>query len=318
MIRLILSILFGGLLFTIVHAQQTAMWEMTVYVEDAVGNRDSVVIGVDTSASVIEVNSQFGEEDIRHVPWDSILEVRAIDVVDEGFTAELETPFFQSKKAIGMIPSVHVFDNCIRTSQIPPVVVRAVHLPITISWDSTKYDNICLVRSYVSTHRFPSVVDNWLDDPYLEDETQCMRGASSFTTNLPYLPQFQPGWGLMAKIVDIKGGGRDTVRGIQIYSAGWDRPFTPCEHVWITDVNELEQKQTGRLLVYPNPATDVLYVAGADLQLHDCHIYDMQGRLHQHGKLLSEIDVSHLASGMYFLVLQSPTGEKWHQKFYKH
>lgn len=297
-------------------AQETAMWEMTIYVEDAAGNRDSVVIGVDTSASATEVNTQFGEEDISHVPWDSVFEVRAANLVDVQFTDELETPFFQSKKAIGRIPSVHVFDDCIRTSQIPPLVVKAVHLPIKISWDSTKYDNRCMVRSYISTHRFPSIYDWWTDFQYLIDETRCMKDTNTFTTSLPYLPGFEPGFGLMAKIVDIEGGGRDTVKGVQIYSAGNGFIFTPCEHVGITAVDEVEGESPSQLIVYPNPARDVLHIEGSDLRLAAYSIYDMQGRMQYFGTE-RQVDVQSLLPGVYLLVVITDEGESIYEKFYK-
>ena len=317
MIRLTLSAFFVGLLITIVHAQQTAMWEMTVYVEDAVGNRDSVVIGKDTLASNTEVNTQFGEEDISHVPWDSVFEVRAANLVDVQFGDELETPFFQSKKVISRLPSVFVYDDCIITAQSPPLVIRAIHLPITISWDSTKYDNPCLIRSFMSTHRFPSIADSWMVEPYLEDETQCMRSAGLMTTRLPYLPQFSPGFGLMAKIVDMEGGSRDTVKGVFIYSKANGFSNTPCEHVWITDVDDVHTEGSSDLFLYPNPTTAILRADAGGAHIDSYMIYDIQGRVHQHANWRSEIDVSQLQSGMYLIELVSGTGEKWHQKFYK-
>ena len=58
------------------YGQQAAFFETTIYFEDAVGNIDSVVVGMDEEAN-FEYNPQFGEADIE-APWDSVFEVRTI------------------------------------------------------------------------------------------------------------------------------------------------------------------------------------------------------------------------------------------------
>lgn len=66
----------GSGIFSIpIQAQKVAMFETTLYFEDAVGNMDSIRVGHDTAANST-FNTDFGEEFIN-APFDSVFEVRA-------------------------------------------------------------------------------------------------------------------------------------------------------------------------------------------------------------------------------------------------
>ena len=49
-----------------------------LYFEDAVGNRDTVTVGYDDNATHA-IETAFGEEDIKSLPWDNQCEVRITD-----------------------------------------------------------------------------------------------------------------------------------------------------------------------------------------------------------------------------------------------
>lgn len=57
------------------NGQPTAMFEATIWFEDAAGNRDSIVVGYDTLATE-DIDPAFGEAEITS-PFDSVFEVRA-------------------------------------------------------------------------------------------------------------------------------------------------------------------------------------------------------------------------------------------------
>jgi hypothetical protein len=67
----------------------------------------------------------------------------------------------------------------------------------------------------------------------------------------------------------------------------------------------------GKLSIYPNPATQALYLkADADLQLESYTIINALGRQLQSGTLRDKnsINVSNLASGSYFIRIQTAKG----------
>ncbi|GAB4497385.1 MAG: hypothetical protein OHK0019_30910 [Saprospiraceae bacterium] len=51
------------------------MFEMLIYFEDAIGNKDTVIVGYDPDANTYDVNPQFGEVWLD-TPFDSVFEVR--------------------------------------------------------------------------------------------------------------------------------------------------------------------------------------------------------------------------------------------------
>ncbi|MCB0375492.1 MAG: hypothetical protein KDD04_06205, partial [Sinomicrobium sp.] len=72
-IFIIIGLLLGS--WQAAHSQQTAQFETTLYFEDAVGNRDSVIVGYDTLATH-DIDPEFGEQELVS-PFDSVFEVRA-------------------------------------------------------------------------------------------------------------------------------------------------------------------------------------------------------------------------------------------------
>lgn len=60
----------------------------------------------------------------------------------------------------------------------------------------------------------------------------------------------------------------------------------------------VESAQATDILIYPNPAHDILIIKGIENQ--SLRVYDLQGKmiLHEHG---TEVHVSHLATGTYLL-----------------
>ena len=126
------------LLLSINNAEaQSAEFEMTFYFEDAVGNKDSLVLGYDADASYTSINSLLGEVAIT-TPFDSVFEVRAYHYND---------PLKRTSKKI-----IENYDTnsigCIVTGfgMIVPVVK---HPPLLMYYDKTKFNNFCYKRGII-------------------------------------------------------------------------------------------------------------------------------------------------------------------------
>lgn len=71
---------------------------------------------------------------------------------------------------------------------------------------------------------------------------------------------------------------------------------------------------TGAFVLYPNPASSTLHLDG-DIQDGQVRIYDLTGRRVFEGEYQSEIPVSQLNDGMYFLSITTAEGQVFTQKF---
>lgn len=125
-ILLIPNLLFGQV--------QTPDFQTTIYVEDAFGNIDSVMIGYDVTKTPNQIDPNFGEIDMTNVLWDSVFEVRLI-------SSEIYAPTFQLKKQIE-------FNDCNSPTYIGVIYTIAVktkvyNSPFTIRWKSEDFVNQC-------------------------------------------------------------------------------------------------------------------------------------------------------------------------------
>jgi hypothetical protein len=79
------------------------------------------------------------------------------------------------------------------------------------------------------------------------------------------------------------------------------------------------------LVVYPNPATDQIFIQSDNREFPadaTFNLFDLQGRLHlsnnlQSGSTIHQIDMSHLSSGIYFLQCATPGEVLWRGKVVK-
>jgi hypothetical protein len=88
-----------------------------------------------------------------------------------------------------------------------------------------------------------------------------------------------------------------------------DISVTACDTTWV-GVNETVKNEDG-FKVYPNPASSIISVESSKYQVQSIRIMDVLGReiyYLQTTNNKTEIDVSHLPSGMYILQVQSKSG----------
>lgn len=82
----------------------------------------------------------------------------------------------------------------------------------------------------------------------------------------------------------------------------------------------IDSFSNSKFLIYPNPAQETLFIDNNFNQQVSAKIYDVSGKL-LHNLLieteLSQIDVKQLQAGLYFIVFESQTGERFSKKFVK-
>ena len=277
-----------------IYGQKTAQWETKFYFEDAVGNRDSLTVGYDTTANVV-YNPDFGEENIREVPWDSVFEVRA------GRQESDRNPNLPLSKTLVAKLFTGISDGRCYFSESPVrMFVKIKHLPVTITWDSTHYQGYCNGGSYLAPHEMGSLFLNWwFTDTAVwwpkPPEFACLSTQSSYV--LHSFTETTKIW--VNYLLDQNTDGSvDTIYAVNFY--GWFPEydeFSPCrKKVSVQDV----QAQDVELKVYPNPAQTMVYIESQDRLRWT--LKDIQGRQRLAG-VDPWLDISDLQEGVYFLTI---------------
>ncbi len=264
--------------------QQTAFFETTIYFEDAVGNRDSIIVGNDIGAN-IEFNPQFGEQDIN-TPFDSVFEVRAEHYLDVSFQ-------ILSKKIIGSAEMVHPAYNCLLAVEPITFYVYAKYQPITVSWDKNQFNNsFCRTGTILTSHLLPQVSIFWTDEEGALERSSCMAEDSTYST---YLADFY-GFGFY-RLEEIEGMGQDTVFGLLLTFLQQGASISPCTATVIVSTSETYQED---VKVYPNPTSGHLYF---EKEITENYVVmDAYGRPVMEGKE-NPADMNDLVPGIYYLRL---------------
>ena len=82
----------------------------------------------------------------------------------------------------------------------------------------------------------------------------------------------------------------------------------------------LDSFSKSKFIIYPNPAEEILFVNNNFNQKVTVNVFDMNGKLLQRQYIeagLSQIDIKQLQTGLYFMILESETGERVNKKFVK-
>ena len=275
-----------------IYGQKTAQWETKFYFEDAIGNRDSLTIGYDTTANVV-YNPEFGEENIRDVPWDSAFEVRA------GRQESDRNPNLPLSKTLIAKLFTDMSDDCYYFPESPVrMFVKIKHLPVTITWDSTHHQVQCYDGSYLAPHELQSIFLNWWFSDTLSwgpkpPEFACLSNQSSYV--LHSFTETTKTW--VNYLLDQRPGGTvDTIFAVNFY--GWlpkTHEFSPCGKK--VSVQDAQEEDVG-LKVYPNPAQTMVYIESQDRLRWT--LTDIQGKQRLTG-IDPWLDISELQEGIYFL-----------------
>ena len=287
-------------------------FQTTLYFEDAAGNRDTIVVGLDTLADAF-YNPQFGEMDIS-APFDSVFEVRATHWSSFGWG---EGNYVLSKKIVS-VAEHNVDPPACLTGAGVLLFMHARYQPVRIYWQPGTFDTYCLHGSFFTPDRLHQMIDpwDWLAMPAIR--FGCAAGVDSYEIGLGdafRAPQEIPY--IAMQEVEGQPGVQDSIYGLAFGIT--ESYFIPCSQVPVHNVASAGTMQS--LDIYPNPADDYITLgASGDLLPAAVYLYDGTGTgitalSSVRGAL--QIDTRRLRRGVYFVVLRSDSGMVRTGKFIK-
>jgi Secretion system C-terminal sorting domain len=289
---IILTSLITVLQFITVHSQTTPQFIMPFWFEDAVGNKDTIWVGSDTSASSSNINTQFGEV-LLTTPFDSVFEVRGVHGDDSQWRT-LKLLIENADHGVCPLPSY------------TRIMIHAKHTPVTISWDTTLLSAIypCNINAVLSPTNLPFLLQHWWKAPDLH----CMMTKTELVTNLID----QSSGGNLVHAFQIEGKGLVNLRGYY-YIAFWDLP-----HCYTTlPVSENLPHELS--ICYPNPASNMLQLK-FPTTVQRLRVFDMYGKqCYQDTTPQSEtkIELTSYPVGMYQVQWENANGTIGQTRFQK-
>jgi hypothetical protein len=130
------------------------------------------------------------------------------------------------------------------------------------------------------------------------------------TVNVTIDPAYLPSDDTIHTIITYTGTLTGTFATVNIIStSGWYIDYSTSGEVNITrdSVLNVEDVNQVNLTVYPNPASNCISI-DSSIEINKVKLFDMLGKLVISTTQLSEINVSHLPIGAYFLRIESKNG----------
>ncbi|HMX40712.1 MAG TPA: T9SS type A sorting domain-containing protein [Saprospiraceae bacterium] len=240
--KLSLSLMLACLLSACQHyaaAQAVPMFQMPLYFEDAVGNRDTLIIGYDTSDIARHLNTVFDGPAITS-PLDSVFEVRAFHFNDDVLTQS-------SKKVINHYETWGIPNSDCGLSRYVKIVVSCKYPPLTISYDSTLLaPDGCRSNTIISPDWLMFFIQFW----WKADLYYCLGHSSSIVDSLNF--QGQKFW----VEAEVEGRGLVELPGLFMVFRDWG----PCTDPTLITVGPSGATQHLEVMAYPNPSPGPLRV----------------------------------------------------------
>lgn len=291
--------------------QSAAMFEATIWFEDAVGNRDSIIVGYDTLATE-DIDPIFGEEEII-TPFDSIFDVRA-GSIDYFYRKKL------SKKLIGVTTKITFGSDSgcfIASSKF--IYIWAQNQPVKIWWSRPLFNNThCNRGSLISNHWMDEVAVPYDWDGSPQQAYWCMAVTDSLVIDLSE-PVYEgiPVWVPVEIEKEVEGMGLQTIYGMRFVS--WSPNYSPCAGLLSGDSGPVKSIEDLPFLG-PNPAGEKIWLHPEKLQgISSITLYDYHGKpLLAYRRTIPEfLDISMLPSGAYLVIAVGKDGMIYHQKLVK-
>jgi hypothetical protein len=276
----------------LIFGQKNAFWETKLFFEDGIGNKDSISIGHDLISNG-DFNPEFGEINIKEVPWNSVFEARASH--NEGANGHA-SPKVLSKKIIGSTEAgLHPTYGCLFVREPIKFFVKIKNFPLKISWNSEDHNDFCNIKNFITPHILPQVLPGWHKDTAgLANPIKyaCLANENHYTINnfskvdndfFEFL--LEPN----------SNGSFDTIHGFYLSFKTQSSSFSPCSGT--VDVLDLI-KQDLQLTTFPNPTTNFINLESTEFLTWE--LFDIHGKLIKWGRELM-IDIQDLNDGIYFL-----------------
>ncbi len=296
-----LIIIFSFAVSTHLISQDSLKFISTVYVKDALGNIDSVIIGTSFYAGFY-FNPQFGEIDLK-TPFDSLLEIRAGHV--DGPWDFLNENYILSKKIISGSERIE------GKSGVPiRLFIHAKYQPVTISWAKDFLDKKYFLGTYMTPDANMATVNPIFYWETFPVRFQCMNKFTEYTVELTQraVPEFEYPYHILRKI-EGSTNSVDSIFGVQIVFEQHEM-YSPCQLVSTVK----EEKKFSTLNIWPNPVMDYLQISNNITQLE---IYNLEGQLIRTIKDKAEFFVGDFGVGLYLLRAKSIDGVLLTGKFIK-
>lgn len=252
---------------------------------------DSVVLGFDSTATIL-IDDQFGEIDISSDAFSSNFEIRAgqikIDLLDcEGNVLAWNPDVLKQMSKIDIVPWDCSFsDTPPNTNSMAPITtlfIKSSDLPVTLKWDSTIFDNVCLEGSII-TDWHPG---GWFDAgcPELSVEPTLLVFQDSVLIT-------DPG---SLYLVDNFG---DTISMFYIAFGGYG---------FLDNVSEQPDLQFS---IYPNPFCSTISIDTKNTEkINSIKIYNSIGELIKEARSTDNIDLSNFPNGTYIIKITTKESE---------
>jgi hypothetical protein len=229
------------------------------YVEDAMGNRDTAYIG-GSKYALPDQNPQLGEVNLVDVPFDSVLEIRAMRT-DELFDEDRH-PLVISKRCITRFDDFGTPGDCFHSAEHQTLVIHSKYHPITISWEREVMEDgaalFCAQGTYIINTLAPYSYDYWYENAEdAEFEFACLSTQSSISYQR--WEGFTGGpFGLDYALHHVAGS-TNLFDTLQIYPIfGEYSQVPPCEAVISSQVEPREESVS--IMAYPNPVNERLFL----------------------------------------------------------
>jgi len=249
----------------------TQEFQFTMYFEDAAANKDSLIIGYDSTATNL-IDEAFGEENILDKPLDTLFEVRIMDPFENYGEAT-----FHTKKQV-------VPDNCLRDKpwQIVTIGIKSNNWPVTASWDSTLFNIECREGSVFTSLR----PGGWWDVTSVFSDLQRIGLASqnsvTFSSNL-------------------------INNGYDFPDFGSTHFEDTLSHFWLAfgDSNLIKiniEEEFPEFKIYPNPATDYLYFEEGTHRIKTIQLINSAGQISPVIFGGGRVPLTNKRPGIYFII----------------
>ncbi len=281
-------------------AQQVPLFQFTLHFQDSIGNKDSIVLGYDPSASSQDINPQFGEALITS-PFDSIFEVRVM----HGDDSQAKT----YKKVIEDMEGGTPFDTCI-TAFYSKIIINAKFPPVRITYDSTLFPVGICRNVILSPHWGIFTLPEW----WHACEYYCMGSTSRYVEDLsPPSPQC---WNYLHTEKEVEGQGLKMLPGL--FFATFSGPG-PCNDTTFLAAKDASTNGFG--ILNPNPVQEYFTIQVPPGSKVHTSVSDITGRPMLCPFTLSEdvlqFDAKGLSPGVYFILLQTEKDKRAVYKFVK-
>ncbi|TAK32830.1 MAG: T9SS type A sorting domain-containing protein [Saprospiraceae bacterium] len=295
-----LTLIFAICWASILSAQQP-QFIMPIWFEDAVGNKDTIWVGGDPSASSQNLNPQFGEVAIDS-PFDSIFEVRAVHDDDQDWVTSKVIIEHHDSPGQCYLPHSRI-------------MINSKNQPVKISWDTmqliTNYP--CNINTFLSPDVYIFVLQHWYEARII----YCMMTRSFIEVDFDYseYPGIDPSE-LLNHNFGVEGQGIKNLPGLW-FAGRWDAPY--CYTLLPTIENKDDAEAP--VSITPNPVKNIATIYSSSYQtIEEIKIYNAAGQFlstYKADDAHYELSLNNYRPGLYFIKVEFDNGKSYCSKIVK-